>query len=86
MSFADDVHEATIAPAPVKLCKTGAWLASSSDEDRAAFARYLADNRPITTLHQIAVQNGCTAAETRFRSHCRQQCACFRNAEIGVAA
>lgn len=86
LSFADDVHEATTAPTPPKLCKTGVWLESISDRDRAAFAAYVADNRPITTLHQIAVQNGCTAAETRFRSHCRQRCSCYINSEIGVAA
>lgn len=76
MSFADDLAELT-AREPV-LCKTGAWIAGRDEEDRAAIEAHLARGGSVSHLWRAAVRNGCDAAETRFRTHCRQLCSCYR--------
>lgn len=83
MSLADDVQ--ALDRPTLRLCKTGVWYAGLPERDQDAFTGFLARGGATTDLHRIAIANGCTAAETRFRAHCRKRCSCYVNAE-GVAA
>jgi hypothetical protein len=84
MSFADDVEAYEQQPAPVKYCKTGQWVNDLDTRDREAFKRALSRGGPVSDLHRIAINNGCTAAETRFRAHCRRRCSCYINMEVAA--
>lgn len=76
MSLADDMHEAEATANQRQLCKTGSWLATLDTRDRDAFGAFLAAGKPLAHLHLLAIRNGLTAGETRFRKHCRGQCGC----------
>ncbi|MFE2994093.1 hypothetical protein ACFXG4_03630 [Nocardia sp. NPDC059246] len=78
MSLADDMREAALEANQKQFCKTGAWIETLDDRDRAAIVEFLAAGKPVSHLHGLAVRNGCGAAETRFRQHFRQRCSCFK--------
>ncbi|WP_238840664.1 hypothetical protein [Prescottella equi] len=75
MSLADDLRNTPTKRAIP--CKTGLWFAEQSEEDRQAALDFLDDGNPASVLHRHAVRNGCTAAETTFRAHCRRRCSCY---------
>ncbi|MFE7745390.1 hypothetical protein [Nocardia sp. NPDC057455] len=84
MSLADDlIEDAQLKNRPAP-CKTGVWISSLPERDREAFAAYLAHGGPVSDLWRAAVKNGCPAAETRFRVHCRKRCTCYLEAEIAA--
>lgn len=78
MSLADDMREAERQANSKQPCKTGVWLESLDDRDRAAITDFLAAGKPVSHLHGLAVRNGCPSAETRFRQHFRKRCSCYR--------
>ncbi|WP_280357084.1 hypothetical protein [Nocardia otitidiscaviarum] len=77
MSLADDLHEHAQAAGIKPLCKTGAWLNGLDERDAEAIRGFLADGKPVSVLHGVAVRNGCPAGETRFRLHFRRRCSCY---------
>lgn len=76
MSLADDVQARLQARRKPNPCKTGIWLTSLAERDRAAFTAFLDDGGPVSHLHRMALKNGCEAAETQFRKHCAKTCSC----------
>lgn len=78
MSVADDLRAYEQQSKPVRLCKTGQWVASLGEQDREVFEQATRTwRRPATDLHRIAISNGCEAGETRFRLHLRRRCCCY---------
>ncbi|MBF6326577.1 hypothetical protein IU451_29195 [Nocardia cyriacigeorgica] len=77
MSLADALREFEQQSTAPKPCKTGIWVASLDDESATAFHEFLARGGKISHLHRMAVKWGCDAAETRFRAHCKRDCACY---------
>ncbi|WP_306365319.1 hypothetical protein [Nocardia sp. CC227C] len=77
MSLAEDLIHAEQDDNAARPCKTALWLQTLSSEDRAAFDAYVGAGKPIAILHRAAIRNGCPAAETRFRLHCRHRCSCY---------
>lgn len=75
MSFAHDL--AALTSHELVRCKTGLWVDSLDTSDRAVFDAHLANGGSVSHAWRAAVRNGCDAAETRFRVHCRRECCCY---------
>ncbi|WP_148310116.1 hypothetical protein [Nocardia otitidiscaviarum] len=85
MSLADDLAAANHKP--VRLCKTGEWLAALDQENRTLVEQAISNaSRNVANLHRIASRHGCEAGETRFRKHCRRECSCYAATEAAEAA
>lgn len=57
-------------------CKTGAWLGTCDDEDRAAFTDYLARGGSAAQLHKLCVAAGFDGGLTAVKDHARGRCCC----------
>ena len=61
------------------LCKTGMWLKTKDDADKAAIADWVARGRSIAELHRFAVRfSGFDGKLTSFKDHLRVRCSCDR--------
>ncbi|MFF4026994.1 hypothetical protein ACFYY5_29515 [Nocardia elegans] len=82
MSLADDVQAAQQEGRKPNPCKTGLFFSSLDERDRNAATAFLEDGGAVSDLWRMCVKNGCEAAETQFRRHCRGRCSCNRGLEI----
>ena len=81
MSLADDVHAAQQDSRKPIPCKTGIFFAALDERDQTAARDFLMAGGPVSDLWRMCVRNGCEAAETQFRRHCRGSCSCSRGLE-----
>jgi hypothetical protein len=81
LSLADDVHAAQQETRKPNPCKTGLFFQSVDERDRTAARAFLEDGGAVSDLWRMCVKNGCEAAETQFRKHCRGMCSCARGLE-----